>query len=581
MNDSIFRVSLDIHEHGSQAVLNAKYADTGRTLRISLRSGSTPYIISAGCYAAFKATKPDGTILFNDCTIEDNEIVYEFTEQTCSAIGRSKCEIALYGSDDKLITSPRFALLVDGTIYPDGRVESTDEFSALTDLMGTTQKFIEDATEATGNAKAATVRANVATANATDATEAANQAAANATQQAQFANTATTNANKATGAANIAAATANDAADNANLAAENANETMSDVVRIVKNTMAAGEVAGENVSMNDAVEFGFIGCRIFGKTTQDGTPTPDAPVELVSVGDSGSVTVNVSGKSEEQSMTVATPNGLPGIPVTSGGNYTDANGQQWVCDEIDFEKNGRVQRCIRISTDHLRSSNYLEFANCARVGCNLTEKSATYPNGLSTHLPMIANYTLDTPHFYAQGSTFWIFAPISELTERSADGVIAWVNALGVEFAYILATPIETTLSEEELAAYASLHTYRDNTTVSNDAGAYMELEYVMDAKKYIDSLVGASPAWLTNVTLPASKWVGSNSLYSQVVTIPGITEYSKVDLLPSIEQIAIFFNKNVSFVTENEDGVVTVYAIGDKPLLDYTMQAQITEVKV
>jgi hypothetical protein len=45
------------------------------------------------------------------------------------------------------------------------------------------------------------------------------------------------------------------------------------------------------------------------------------------------------------------------------------------------------------------------------------------------------------------------------------------------------------------------------------------------------------------------------------------------------VEQLAIFYNKNVSFVTENEDGVVTVYAIGDKPMLDYTMQAQITEV--
>ena len=110
-----------------------------------------------------------------------------------------------------------------------------------------------------------------------------------------------------------------------------------------------------------------------------------------------------------------------------------------------------------------------------------------------------------------------------------------------------------------------------------------MELEYVMDAKKYIDSLfvsggVG-SAAWLSTVTLLASAWKGSDSLYSQVVTIPGITEYSKVDLLPSVEQLAIFHNKDVAFVTENEDGVVTVYAIGDKPTNDYTMQVSITEV--
>ena len=45
-------------------------------------------------------------------------------------------------------------------------------------------------------------------------------------------------------------------------------------------------------------------------------------------------------------------------------------------------------------------------------------------------------------------------------------------------------------LSEEELAAYAALHTYRGNTTVSNDAAAYMKLEYMLDAKKYIDSKI-------------------------------------------------------------------------------------------
>lgn len=99
------------------------------------------------------------------------------------------------------------------------------------------------------------------------------------------------------------------------------------------------------------------------------------------------------------------------------------------------------------------------------------------------------------------------------------------------------------------------------------------------EVAKYVDGVAASSR--IVSVTLPASKWDGADSLYSQVVTIDGITEYSKVDLLPSVEQLAIFHNKDVTFVTENEDGVVTVYAIGEKPVLDYTMQAQITEVEV
>lgn len=46
----------------------------------------------------------------------------------------------------------------------------------------------------------------------------------------------------------------------------------------------------------------------------------------------------------EQLLTLPTPTGLPGIPVTSGGNYTDSTGQQWVCDEVDLERGVKVQR---------------------------------------------------------------------------------------------------------------------------------------------------------------------------------------------------------------------------------------------
>lgn len=91
----------------------------------------------------------------------------------------------------------------------------------------------------------------------------------------------------------------------------------------------------------------------------------------------------------------------------------------------------------------------------------------------------------------------------------------------------------------------------------------------------------GGSVASIGYATLLGSMWVGNASPYSQVVSIEGVTENSQVDLTPSVEQLAIFYEKDLAFVTENEGGVVTVYAIGQKPQNDYTIQVTITEVLV
>ena len=89
------------------------------------------------------------------------------------------------------------------------------------------------------------------------------------------------------------------------------------------------------------------------------------------------------------------------------------------------------------------------------------------------------------------------------------------------------------------------------------------------------------TPVPITSVTLYASNWIGDTSPYSQVVSIPNVTPYTKVDLQPSTEQLEIFHEKDIAFTTANEDGVVTVYVIGDKPLGDYTIQVTVTEVDV
>lgn len=101
--------------------------------------------------------------------------------------------------------------------------------------------------------------------------------------------------------------------------------------------------------------------------------------------------------------------------------------------------------------------------------------------------------------------------------------------------------------------------------------------EGVAEAHALVAAL--ASSRRVADVTLLAADWVGDTFPYSQVLTIDGITENSQVDLTPSVEQLTIFYEKDLSFVTENEDGVVTAYAFGDKPTNDYTMQVTITEV--
>ena len=146
MNYSDYRLSLDIHDEDSGQSLNVKRGDNkSRRIYITLRDGSQPYHISEDCYAVFAATKPDGKILYNSCTISDCTIQYEMTGQTTNVAGVTECEIRLYGADNQLITSPRFLLIVDETVYDDERVlDSSDEFTALTELINRGIEMIGD-----------------------------------------------------------------------------------------------------------------------------------------------------------------------------------------------------------------------------------------------------------------------------------------------------------------------------------------------------------------------------------------------------------------------------------------------------
>ena len=125
----------------------------------------------------------------------------------------------------------------------------------------------------------------------------------------------------------------------------------------------------------------------------------------------------------------------------------------------------------------------------------------------------------------------------------------------------------------------------------SETGNLYYKSDGILVDKEYLDSnnivtkeqldgiLEGASSVRTVTISLLESEWEPYGNNYSQVVIIEGTTPNSKVDLQPSVEQLNVFYEKDITFVTENKNGTITVVCIGQKPTSNYTMQATITEV--
>lgn len=383
--------------------------------------------------------------------------------------------------------------------------------------------------------------------------------------------------------------------------------------------------SGNPISLTDATDMKLRGLKLFGKTTQDGTPTPDAPVPLVSAGEGGSLDVTVAGKNllkvdftevtnqgitfsptseggvsvsgtterypfvavgkvylharknycgsltgtrlnglnfrivdrtqtpvkiavtsensfqppysgwysfeltinpgyggnslvypqvelntsvfipteyeryNGDSVVVSTPNGLPGIPVTSGGNYTDETGQQWLCDEVDFGRGvyvQRVQEYVFKGKEPVTAPYWDSTGFCYSIGNYGMPKPTV---GTET-TKVLCNYLSGTNAIATNEMVYFRnIGSFSSQAEASTylKGLYESGNPFTIQ--YVIATPIETPLSAEELAAYAALHTNYPNTTIFNDGGAGMEISYVADTKLYIDNKINAMAAAIVN----------------------------------------------------------------------------------
>lgn len=131
---------------------------------------------------------------------------------------------------------------------------------------------------------------------ATDATAAEKAKVAAEAAQKDAAASKAAAANSSAAAKTSEDAAAKSAAD-ADSTANSIKESMTQIAALQKrqNVLVGSEI-GNPASCDDAFAAPLCGLSVYGKSTQNGTPTPDAPVPIVSAGDGGSVAVRVTGK---------------------------------------------------------------------------------------------------------------------------------------------------------------------------------------------------------------------------------------------------------------------------------------------
>lgn len=369
----------------------------------------------------------------------------------------------------------------------------------------------------------------------------------------------------------------------------------------VRQNILVGTETGNPLSVDDAFPAPLCGLTVYGKSTQDGTPTPDAPVPIVSAGEGGSLAVKVTGKNlfyeqefqnyfinsrantvglsvgnvscvlqvvtgakyyvtrnkigtkfrvavvdelptlgnpvtpssginadskrqveiyatskymviqcedesafselmvsldssttyspyREQLLTLPTPTGLPGIPVTSGGNYTDSTGQQWVCDEVDFGKGVKVQYNGRRQVNTKNGTP--EETHCLRIPFS--------GNGKGGNFDCIISVTPFTSWTSCVNDRFLYLKNVPKSDGSFYTGEELKALAIDVDFVYQLATPIETPLTPDEIAAYKALTAYAPDTVVQAGDGAGVKLGYQRDVNIAIKKLEDAVASMTT-----------------------------------------------------------------------------------
>lgn len=167
---------------------------------------------------------------------------------------------------------------------------------------------------------------------------------------------------------------------------------------------------------------------------------------------------NFSGYEQQPSTaTFSTPNGLPGIPVDSGGNYTDADGQQWICDEIDTKAGVYRQRVGKVQYVGDTSESWNNYPNETYKGFTINvpdRKIAAFNHGICNRFPVDMDTSSTKPGLWvgstssSDRSTMIYFHNCNPSIASSLEEWRTWLSKHPVMLIYPLKTPVETPLSD-------------------------------------------------------------------------------------------------------------------------------------
>lgn len=193
---------------------------------------------------------------------------------------------------------------------------------------------------------------------------------------------------------------------------------------------------------------------------------------------------------EPQSLSISTPTSLPAIPVDTDGNYTDANGQQWIADYVDLKRGKYVQNICDLPLKdislewntwgvNVNASNgtgfYAYLTKYAHVGntkalATICQHNADAWGGRKVGCSANVNNSYITISLYTSD-----LDDASDNT-KAIESFKKVVEQTDAHVLYVRAEPIERDLTPEEIQAYKTLVTYAGTTIVENDAECYMEV---------------------------------------------------------------------------------------------------------